>query len=376
MNLLVENQIRPKNKYAAQWIAAGILVGILSSLFLLYFIYFVRIPSSSPILTTSTTVEAPPLKGAIYVTITSYATNTESVIASGVLNVSDSTLHELPVAKVNGTKTATLQYNMSNNFEYTAFLGSPVSTSSSGAVLDKSFEVYLADIQNASNFESYIASLEDATQITKYAADDFYKIAPAVSNNKVVAYASLNEETYDAQEDMLSSLPAEEWNIFVISQSELKSKLTEGISPKWVDDERFVFLKNDGVYLYDLTRNTAELVFSTQNQNTITTGFDMANNGHTFVLSYPERGEMKLVNMTNWSSMLFAPITTIPVVATNPVFSPDSNFIAMLTFEPRDNTHNEKITSVSYYSPITQTFLEEKVTFESGADGIFLTDWK
>ncbi len=109
----------------------------------------------------------------------------------------------------------------------------------------------------------------------------------------------------------------------------------------------------------------------------VVNGFDVSDNGNYFVIASPAQNEVLLMKVISWKEKVFSPAIKLAITATNPVFSSDNNYLAMVVFRT-NKTDPKKITSgIEYYSLQTQSMLKKRVPFDSKSiNGIYVSDWR
>lgn len=283
-----------------------------------------------------------------------------------------------PVDQIGGKPALTIQHVAANDASSAVFLGAPFEMiSNSTARVPDSLTVYVADLQGLSSYDDIVKAFQAANPVAAPTSEDYFREAPVVSSDKIVLYSSLSKEVFTEAADTLGNLPAETWNIYRVSADGEKTRLTSGLRPKWIDPIRFAFLKNDGVYLYDLDTNQEQRVWDMRGTLTIANGFDVSDDGELFALTDPGNATVSIVRATHWAGNILSLVKTLEVVASNPVFSPDSQYLAMVAVRPNIDPDGVPIPRIEYYSLQSSAFLENVMTFDpTTIDSIYLTDWR
>lgn len=269
-------------------------------------------------------------------------------------------------------KGPTLQYSVSKDSSYGTFLGSAVTSN-----VDTALNVYRADFRGASSYDDIMQSLKEAVSLTAFSDADAHREFPVISPDGIVLYSSLSAKAFATASSSLGSLPANNWNIILVDEKGAVHAVTQGLRPKWVDTTHFAYLKNDGVYLYDLESGASTQVWASDNLVTIANGFDVSDDAGYMAFSDPAIGTLTLFRALNWTGNIVSVISVIPVVETNLVFSPDSKYLAGLVLRPSVITGDPSVVEIEYYSLATPGFISTVVPFDRSLfTGISVTDWK
>jgi len=283
----------------------------------------------------------------------------------------------LPTDTLHGVPAGTLQYSVSSDSGAAVFLGSPYENDGiTGVPAGMSPTVYRASLIGVTNYEDVVQALRNAEPIAIPTTNDYLREGPVISSAGVVLYSSVSEEIYADSDVPISSLPADSWSIFAVDSDGSKTFVTEGIRPKWINDTHFAFLRNQGLYLYDLNAKKDQLVWEVQNIPTIVSGLDVSDDGTLVSFSDPARSSVQVIRALNWDTGSLASVVDLHVLATNPVFSPDNRYLALIVLEAAGE--NELLVpKVEFVSMSTFELLPYKIPFDMKTiDGIYMTDWR
>lgn len=356
---------------AILFVAVVVTIGPLAG-----YLYFIKSDKTSDT-TQQLTVAETALDGSIFATFVGQnAANT--IFAPVEIEAATSTVTEIPVTELNGNPAETFGYHLSENLEYITFLGAIQAATSSDATSSE-FAVYRANTQNRIGEQRMIDILQAAEKITQNDNTDAVKRSLSIANNGNVIYSALSKTQAESADDAVHELPAEDWTIYTVNNYGIKTEVTNGLNPTWITENRFAFMKNDGVYLYNLNSNTEELLWPTGDQTmNLSNDFDVSPNGDRLVVTNPRNAEVAIVELPDNGTRQFSPATVISVTASNPVFSPDGTRIAMVVTRPVNGSgaNTETETRVEYFSLATEMFEDASVLLDmSNLSGVHLTDW-
>lgn len=320
--------------------------------------------------------EAADFSGTLLVSaITLSSTTQESEgIGTFMVSVRENSARYIPVDQLAAGAASTLQYNVSRGGKYATFLG----TSSASSTTSKMPAVYTTPLTEYV-YDKVISSLQSAQPVALATETDYFREMPVVSPDGEVLYSSLSKEVYNKSSNDLGNLPAENWSIYAITTDGNKHMLTYGLQPKWIDGARFAYLKNDGVYLYDLTTNDSIKVEALEYTPTIANGFDVSDDGQFMAISDPSTESLMIIRILDWNSALVANFANITTTATYPVFSPNSQYLAMLSLEadPADETQRTGLATIKYFSLEKKDFVKTMLPVDlTTIGGMYITDWK
>jgi len=259
------------------------------------------------------------------------------------------------------------EYNTSSDLSYGVFLGvaGGKSTNTNG------FTIYRADLRAGSDHASLMQEFAHADALVLPSDSDSYREAPVVSTQGTVLYASLSADEYTKNIDQIGKLKAEDWNMYEVGADGSAQLTTHGVRPKWIDASHFAYLRNDGIYLYDLTTHTEEKVWSSSSTLSIANGFDVSDDSSLVALSDPAAGTLTVIRALNWTGNILSTLTTVsPIIATNLTFSPDDQYLAALV------TRDDGSIALEYYSFADAMFISPNPPLDPSIKAFYITDWK
>lgn len=216
-------------------------------------------------------------------------------------------------------KAFTQQYRFSSNGAWAVFIGQGVEPDATTTL--RAPEIYRADVSGAADFDTLVGKLQAGEVVS---GDSDVKRAPAISDTGHVLYMTVSPDA------PYSPLP-EAWSIRYAPSSGNSEALVEGAYPQWVDAQRFIFLKSDGLYLYDIDSRLSIRLWGMSDLITSDSMMDLSEDKTTIVLSTPEYDAVTVLRVSDWDNPNITSDGTIPVAGGWPVIAPDSSAFAILT---------------------------------------------
>lgn len=172
----------------------------------------------------------------------------------------------------------------------------------------------------------FIKSLTEAEQVSQQPGQ---KDTPQVNSLGDVVYSVLG----NASEEGAGYPTAEAYLINHISSTDGQERLLiEGNKPRWVSDTTFVFLRNDGLFSYDVTsRKTHQLLphqtFGGEVRANI--GLSVSDDGSLVAIANPNMNKLSVYRVTDWTDPVPEFVNMAKVTGFWPTFSPDGSILAL-----------------------------------------------
>lgn len=378
MSLIIENQTKPNQNNFLKWIVGSVVVAGLSVG--LYFGVQSMFLANNSLVGDDNGGLTSVLDGTLFLTLAVFDSSVGlSTIATVFMDITSSVLAEMPIFELSETKIVATQVSMSAQAEHAVFLGMPVSENTTNPQAFFGTPLYTVVLAKDTNFQSLVQLFSTAEQLPAPDEADFFRQFPVISDYGSVLYSSLTEESYETTKDNPAVQVAESWNIYSIDEENGRQLLTQGFRPKWIREDNFAFLKNDGVYVYNLETKTEKLLWKVEGGVTAVHGFDVSNDVTYFAVTNPAALTADIVSVINWLEPETALLEVqLPIFATNPVFSPDNEHIAFII------SHDEEIEGeivpvlgLEYYSFEQQNFIPERDFINTEVIvGTQITDWQ
>lgn len=261
------------------------------------------------------------------------------------------------------------QHIFSGNGQYIVFVGA-TDIENVSSFSEIPMQIYRADVSNTQTEEEFTERLLNAEIITE--GTGVVKQNPSVSDLGEVLYVS---RTSGDPRSLFSS-EAEQWSIHYVSQDGREEELAKGISPKWVGDNQFVFLKNDGLYLYSLATGEERNIWGMQGTATMGMSLDVSDDYQYVAWTAPGAGAVYIFRAFNWGIGILTLSGTISAPAVSSTFSPDNRFLAVEAIVPGE-VQGELQVLIGYYN--IETFREVASPFVLATvdtNQTRLSDWR
>ena len=264
------------------------------------------------------------------------------------------------------------QHVFSGDGKYITFVGA-ADIEKESSISATSMQIYKADVSKAVSYDDFVRKVQEAEVSTQ--SNGVVKQAPSVSNGGKILYIAHKPEAPQA----LFSSNAEEWAIHLVSEDGKDTVATQGIYPKWVGEDAFVFLKNDGLYLYSIPEQSDKKMWEAQGVATMDMALDVSDDKQFVAWAAPRSGTVHIFRALNWGTAQVVLKGTLLVPGVQIVFSPDSHFLAVQTMSPlvSENGLDELGVSVHYFEVETLRAVSVPLAL-TGVDPnqTYLTDWR
>lgn len=311
----------------------------------------------------------------LFATVIGNPTSTKEVHAyiPSVINAKEESIHDLGLKETKRGDSAIQQMSFSRSVVFMTFLGLPhaSSTSAHGAGGDVSWSLYRVRLDGPVDHEQLLAAFASATPVSLPDSEDYFRNFPAVNDEGTVLYNSLSAAALNAHAESIPQLPAEAWNIVMLGLDGKKRILVQGVHPKWITATAFAFLKNDGMYVYDIDSGVAHKILSSKVPLTMVDGLDVSDDGRKFVYTEPQSGELTYMRALNQNLSVFTPATVIQLYATNPIFSSDGTYVAFVA-----PASSRTPAQVRFLDSEAQSLSLNFLTIDASTiQGVYLSDW-
>jgi len=311
-----------------------------------------------------------PLSGLLHLTLLQRETSSgkPADIVTSVVDAATNDAFDSSITKTKEGSVNTFFYSFSNDAQAMTFLALNS--------LEEGWDVYQTSRADVANFQELTEKIEQIEPSAPADDEDFYKIFPAVSNEGTVVYSSLSKQAFMNASSTLEHYTAQEWTIYSVDPSGSKTTLTTGLRPKWINNTQFAFLKNDGVYVFNVESMTEDRVWNAPDEQTIANGFDVSSGGNIFVHSDPEASLVRIAQVSNWNRGELGAIKQLLVSTNNLAISPNNAHLAMVTHE-NNASLGQSTAHLRYYSLETGEFMAGSKMFNNEQfQSVYLTDWE
>lgn len=321
------------------------------------------------------------LDGVIYLTLAREATDNPGAFA--LQPASGTFLQDLDSWQ-NGA--ASLFYSFSPNGNHTVFVGASTDEfNDAGGDRSQAFQVRRATVEPGAESGLFPTNSEvdadrqlfpdwhDSARITEEAIP--LKRLPSINNAKSVLF--VGRPDFDPEIDSALA-PAEAWTIYQVGE-EWSTEVVRGTHPKWVNDSKFIFMKNDGLYLYDTADSSQVRIWETPDGTLLSNmKLDLSNDGSLVAWTAPDAGNVTLLSVDSWEAARpnLELLGQIDVHGFWTVISPDAEFVAVQAVDWESLEDNPK-PRIEFYSTETLEKLDyEFPLHEYNQQRMFMSDWR
>lgn len=296
-----------------------------------------------------------------------------------VYDFAASGLFYVPVDQLQGTTDDTniaYQHSFSPSGNYVAFVASTrLKDFTAANIADLGqlpLNLYRAQVSDVANKEMLIRDMQAADMIE--GITDATVQLPSVSddgNIVVMAHA------HGPAQDVFVNTDADEWDIYLVRNGGAVSRVASGVHPTWIDANRFVYIKNDGIYLYDVVESTDQILIRSDNDLNIQNHLDISHASQQLVWTDPVSGRVRLFDLVSIDREARLDLKHEFVeVAASAVFSPDGRWLAVRTLGVNADNQTEALNVIKIFDTATSAGVGSPIVF-SGANVnlTYLTDW-
>jgi hypothetical protein len=169
---------------------------------------------------------------------------------------------------------------------------------------------------------------------------------------------------------------AESWSIYKVINGKAEF-LTHGFMPKWLNNEEFIFLRNDGLYVANKDMSAMRKIGESDQSPVLSNNrFDISDDGTKLVWSKPYLAQVVVYSMQSDASLVLG--KTINAKAFWTLFSPSSNYLIIQTIDRNAKGDEDNPQSgVEFYDMKTfQKITEVEINFEAfNQMYMFISDW-
>lgn len=345
--------------------SAKVLVALLGALVAAGGVWFVLYGVPESILKTLRTADipaAPELGGTLYLTLARPNEDATGYALSPAIGYFRQNVTDLD------EKTLAQYHSFSPSGNQVAFIGISDSevAKADGSVAD-AIQVRSASMDGSAVFPHWL----DTTPISKGSMP--IKQNPSINETGHVLFMA--RDTFGPSDRILA--PAEDWAIYLTSQTGT-TRVARGTYPKWVNEEQFIFFKNNGLYLFNLADATERQIWDTPRSVESNMKLDISDDRQYVTWTMPDEGLVAVAKVTgDWSDGdpnldLHGEIKAHGFWT---IISPDSSFIALQAVDWAA-LETDPIPRLQFYTLDTLEKLDYEVPLlEFDQEQIFVTDW-
>jgi hypothetical protein len=175
---------------------------------------------------------------------------------------------------------------------------------------------------------------------------------------------------------------AEHYSIQMINELGEEVYMSSGFDPKWISDNTFIFLKDDGVYMRNIEAKYSVNLLSLQDLGLdnsqrlqINSHLTVSKDGKMFAVSNLDNKSVGIYKIENIEEAKFSKVGTVEVTGFWPVFSPDSEYVAVQVADIANADVAPKPKLQIYKLSNLQKIEKEIDLDEYYQDYMFINDW-
>lgn len=260
------------------------------------------------------------------------------------------------------------QHVLSGNGNQVTFLGA-TNVENTSSIQDLPLQIYRADISRVLSYEAMIEALQNAEQVTE--GGGIFRQAPSISNKGEVLYMGHAPDVSGA----LFGSEANDWDIHLVSLLGRDTVLAQGIHPKWVSDDKFVFLKNDGLYAHSLADGRTQKLWGMEGTATMSMSLDVSNDYKLLAWTGLESETVTILRSFGWSEGNVLLQQELPIEGgVAAVISPDNNLIAIQALAPEGG--GGLLTTIGFFEIASSLEVAKPLIFaDVDPTQTHITDW-
>jgi hypothetical protein len=191
---------------------------------------------------------------------------------------------------------------------------------------------------------------------------------PSISNTGEVLFVAWDGEGVPTVQK------AEEWSIYKISGGKSEF-LTKGFMPKWISDDSFVYLKNDGLYLSSIDLSEDTKIASSKGELYSNSRIDVSADGTAIAWMQPDVTQVSVFELQDAGFVEKAPISLKGYWV---AFSPSGNYLALQTINKTANgTEANPNAKIEFYDLTTMAKVPQlEINLDAfEQQSMFMTEW-
>lgn len=178
---------------------------------------------------------------------------------------------------------------------------------------------------------------------------------------------------------------AGEWGIYIVDATSTPKKVTSGTYPRWIDNNKFIYIADEGLFLYDIVSGTKKELWGMNESGALSNmRLDLSADSKYIAWSFPDIGKLWVLDVKEWGNESRLPelslFDEVDVHGFWPVFSPDSRYIAIQAVD-WDTLHTNPNPRLQIYALQKENGgVLKKIDWKFNLDAfeqskMFITDW-
>jgi len=233
---------------------------------------------------------------------------------------------------------------------------------------DKALQIYSSAIGEG----SAIAQVSRSARITQEPLLGKRALSLSDDGTKVLFVA------YEGDNTKLPTT-ADEWGVYLADGSSVAQRIVNGMYPHWIDGTHFVYLKSDGVYIYNMDSEVESMVWGYATETQTNMMMHLSEDKSTLAWTLPGNGLVLILRIVSLEKPKMKQVAQISTHAFWPVVSPNGDFVAVQTVN-WEALEEDPQPQIELYS-IQEIDNPQKLgaTLDLGAfdqQRMFVTDWR
>jgi hypothetical protein len=198
-----------------------------------------------------------------------------------------------------------------------------------------------------------------------------YKQHPMISNAGDVLFVGWDQSWEPVVENV------DDWSIYAVVDGKAQF-LTNGFMPKWLNDDEFIYLKNDGLYISNKDNSEVTQLYEAPSGKTIqnNNNFDISPNGEAIAWTQPDNGQVVLFTLTEDNELVEE--ATFKAKGFWVTFSPSGKYLAVQTIsEYATGKEADPQAKIEFFDTATKMKIPELEIALSDFNQLFMfiNDW-
>ncbi|MBL4644655.1 MAG: hypothetical protein JKX80_02195 [Candidatus Pacebacteria bacterium] len=257
-----------------------------------------------------------------------------------------------------------------------AFIGSTEKDMRTSSNFDEALQVYIS--KNGIS-ESETGNFNQVPSINKITdVNTPFKLDLSVGNDGRVLFSARGDLFSSAQEPNGIFSPAKNWSIYIVAEGTEPKFVINGLHPKWIDDSKFLYMGEGGLFMFDMNKQRGVQFFRTPNEVLSNINIDLSDDTTTIVWNNRNDEDVTVMKVSDWNVEV-PQLVFVGSIATQGFWvaiSPDSSTLAVqaVDWETIDTNPNPRI---EFYSLSTlEKVYKDYSLNEFDQNRMFMSDWK
>lgn len=266
--------------------------------------------------------------------------------------------------------------DFSPNGSVQAFIGSTGKDLMTSSNYDEALQVYITQGDNEDVESKNFSQTSLINKITNVNIP--FKLDLSVQNNGMVLFSARGDLFSSEQEPGGILSPAENWSIYLVTKNEEPKFVANGLHPKWINESKFLYMGEGGLYVFDINKKRAIQFFKTPNKVLSNVNIDLSDDATTIIWNNRNDEDVTIIKVDDWDvevpQLVF--VGSIPTQGFWVTISPDSKVVAVQAVD-WDTITTDPNPRIEFYSLDTlEKVYDDYSLNQFNQTQMFLTDWK